>query len=197
MEATREPKFDEHAVLYRDDNRSYRKERIYCGVLGILLGLALCAFGLSFYPSNGARIAVGVAAAAFVAVGVAQIVAGIRLKRYPYNCVVDMNGILLREKERYLVIAFDELGVVRFHCKTLQGGFDGAGHHRLEIIDGAVYYFIGDLKRRFATRDAAKLAFIIDHRRLNDTYRDWGDVYDRAVKNYKNRIIAKDDTPAD
>lgn len=190
METKAQLIYDEKNVLYRDDNRSYRKERLWSGFLCAVVAAALSALGLSYFAGQWLyQTLIGVSAACFFLMGVVQVVVSFKLAAFPHACVIDMQCIILREKRKYHYIDFDELGVVRFHCKTLQGGFDGAGYHRVEIIDGAVYYYIGEIKKRFATRDADKLAFIIDHRRLNDPFRDWGRVYDQALKDYKREMF--------
>lgn len=191
METKAQLIYDQYNLLYRDDNKSYRKERLWSGVCAAVLSVALAALGLPFFHGRWLYMAtIGIAAAAFFSVAVYQIIVCIALGSYPHACIIDMERIVIREKRKYHYIDFDELGVVRFRCKTLQGGFDGKGCHRVEIIDGAVYYFIGELKKRFATRDAAKIAFIIDHRRRNDEFRDWGRVYDQAVVSYKRAVSA-------
>ena len=193
METKAQLEYDTTDVLYCDDNRAYRKERVVSGVLSMLLGAALAALGLPYFAGQWLyQTPIAVAATGFILIGIAQIIVSCKLAAFPHACVIDMRRIVIREKRRYHYIDFCELGVVRFHCKTLHGGCDGIGLHRIEIIDGAVYYYIGELKKRIATRDADKIAFIIDHRIKNDAYRDWGRVYDNALSAYKKSITESD-----
>lgn len=121
METKADLVYDHDQVLYSDDNRSYRKERLWSGFLAVLLGLAAMGAGLAYFRGQWFyQTLIALFTAFYVLIGAVQIIVSVKLADYPHGILITYEQIILRERKKYHYIDFDSLKTVRFqkwNCK--------------------------------------------------------------------------------
>ena len=160
METKRLLQFDH--PLFAICNAALRTERLVCGLLSLGLAAGLAAVSAVAFSGEPLYLAAGLAAAAVLAaLAVWQIALFPVLKKYPYSLVVTEEALIVREKNRYHYIRYEDLGKLKINCRGFSEEYTGPGRERLDFIDGEIYYYIGDMKKRFATREAERTARLV------------------------------------
>lgn len=144
------------------NNKALRTERLVCGLLSLALAAGLGAAAAVCFAGQWLYVIGGVAAAvALSGLAVWQLAMFPVLKRLPYSLVLTADALIVREKRAYHYIRFADLGQFNVNCPHFSGHYAGPGYERLDIIDGEIYYYIGEMKKRFATREAEVVGKLI------------------------------------
>ncbi len=140
-------------------NRRLRTEKLVCGILALALSAALAVTVCLRFSGSPVPLAVGIAAAvALGAISAADIAVYPALRHYPYSLILTETLLVMRDKDRYRYIRYEDIGKLKINCSHFSEEYSGAGYERIDIIDGEIYYYTGEIKRRFATRDAERIA---------------------------------------
>lgn len=157
METKRTLEFD--TPVFTLSTHALRRERLIGGLLSLALTVGLTvAVCLRF---SGWWLAVGLAAAAVLAALSVWQLAWAGYGKYPYSLVLTERALILREKRVYHYIRFADLGKLSVRCAHRDETYCGDGYERLDVLDGEIYYYLGEIKKRFATREAETVAGLL------------------------------------